>query len=125
MYTFTVTNRYTGQNTTKKIYVGTDPVLKAHATTGESVSDINALLDGGATIREDGTIVKAGKTVAEALPTAEDVEEAAPIQEEKDGFPIAMPAAIVLVVVLVIVLVLRGRGKKNPDVAKNEPPSEV
>ena len=125
VYTFTVTNRYTGQNTTKKIYVGTDPVLKAHATTGESVSDINALLDGGATIREDGTIVKAGKTVAEALPTAEDVEEAAPIQEEKDGFPIAMPAAIVLVVVLVIVLVLRGRGKKNPDVAKNEPPSEV
>ncbi len=125
VYTFTVTNRYTGQNTTKKIYVGTDPVLKAHATTGESVSDINALLDGGATIREDGTIVKAGKTVAEALPTAEDVEETAPIQEEKDGFPIAMPAAIVLVVVLVIVLVLRGQGKKNPDVVKNEPPSEV
>lgn len=125
VYTFTVTNRYTGQNTTKIVYVGTDSVLKAHATTGKSVSDINALLDGGATIREDGTIVKAGKTVVEALPTAEDVEEAAPIQEEKDGFPIVMPAAIVLVAVLVIVLVLRGRGQKNSDVAKNEPPSEV
>ena len=125
VYTFTVTNRYTGQNTTKIIYVGTDPVLKAHATTGESVSDINALLDGGATIREDGTIVKAGKTVAEALPTAEDVEETVPIQEEKSGFSIAMPAAIAVVVVLALVLVLRGRGKKNPDAAKNEPPSEV
>lgn len=125
VYTFTVTNRYTGQNTTKIIYVGTDPVLKAHATTGESVSDINALLDGGAAIREDGTIVKAGKTVAEAFPTAEDVEETVPIQEEKSGFSIAMPAAIAVVVVLALVLVLRGRGKKNPDAAKNEPPSEV
>lgn len=125
VYTFTVTNRYTDQNTTKKIYVGTDPVLKAHATTGESVSDINALLDDGATIREDGTIVKAGKTVAEALPAAEDVEGAALIREEKGGFSIVMPAAIAMVVALALVLALHGRGKKNPDVAKNEPPSEV
>lgn len=125
VYTFTVTNRYTGQSTTKMLYVGADQVLKAHATTGKSVSDIRALLDDGATIREDGTIVKAGKTVAEALPTAEDVEEVAPIQVEKDGFSIVLLAAIAVATVLVLVLALRGRGKKNPDVAKNEPPSEV
>lgn len=125
VYTFTVTNRYTGQSTTKMLYVGADQVLKAHATTGKSVSDIRALLDDGATIREDGTIVKAGKTVAEALPTAEDVEEVAPIQVEKDGFSIVLLAAIAVAIVLVLALALRGRGKKNPDVAKNEPPSEV
>lgn len=125
VYTFTVTNRYTGQSTTKMLYVGADQVLKAHATTGKSVSDIRALLGDGATIREDGTIVKAGKTVAEALPTAEDVEEVAPIQVEKDGFSIVLQAAIAVAIVLVLALALRGRGKKNPDVAKNEPPSEV
>lgn len=125
VYTFTVTNRYTGQSTTKMLYVGADQVLKAHATTGKSVSDIRALLDDGATIREDGTIVKAGKTVAEALPTAEDVEEVAPIQVEKDGFSIVLLAAIAVAIVFVLALALRGRGKKNPDVAKNEPPSEV
>lgn len=125
VYTFTVTNRYTGQTTTKMLYVGADQVLKAHAATGKSVSDIRALLDDGATIREDGTNVKDGKTVAEALPTVHDVEEVAPIQEEKDGFSIVLPAAIAVAIVLVLALALRGRGKKNPDVAKNEPPSEV
>lgn len=125
VYTFTVANRYTDQSTTKMVYVGTDPVLKAHVTTGESVSDIKALLDDGATICEDGTIVKAGKTVAKALPTAGDVEEAAPFQEEKGGIPVVIPAAIAAVVVSVFAFALRGRGKKNPDVAKDEPPSEV
>lgn len=125
VYTFSVTNRYTGQTTTKMIYVGTDQVLKAHAATGKSVSDIRALLDDGATIREDGTIVKDGKMVAEALPTAEDAEEVAAIREEKDGFSIVLPAAIAVAIVFVLALALRGRGKKNPDVAKNEPPSEV
>lgn len=125
VYTFSVTNRYTGQSTTKMLYVGADQVLKAHAATGKSVSDIRALLDDGATIREDGTIVKDGKTVAEALPTVEDVGEVAPIREEKDGFSIVLPAAIAVAIVLVLALALRGRGKKNPDVAKNEPPSEV
>ena len=69
VYTFTVSNRYTGQTTTKTIYVGSDPVLKAYATTGKSVQDINAMIADGATVQDDGTIVKAGKTVADAQST--------------------------------------------------------
>ena len=56
IYTITVSNEYTGQLTTKKIYVGTNNILRAHMTTGLSVSEINALVDDGATIFEDGTI---------------------------------------------------------------------
>lgn len=56
IYTITVTNEYTGQSTIKKIYVGENEVLKAHMTTGLSVSEINSLKDQGATISEDGTL---------------------------------------------------------------------
>lgn len=51
VYTFTVSNRYTGQTTTKTIYVGTDPVLKVHATTGKSVQDINAMIADDASVQ--------------------------------------------------------------------------
>lgn len=124
VYTFTVTNRYTGQNTSKMIYVGNDPVLKAHATTGKPVSEIQAMLDDGATVSDDGTLVKAGQTVVEALPTEGDVT-AAPAKSESRGFPIVIPVAIGIVAALALVLVFRGRGKKKQSPDSNEPSSEV
>lgn len=56
IYTITVSNEYTGQVTTKKIYVGTNEVLQAHVTTGLSIPEINTLISHGATISDDGTI---------------------------------------------------------------------
>lgn len=58
-YTITVRNRYTGQETTKVIYVGSDDILKANAATGESVSDIMEMVAAGATIAPDGSIIPA------------------------------------------------------------------
>lgn len=57
IYTITVSNRYTKQETVKKIYIGSDKVLKAHVTTGLSVADINEHLAKGGDIAEDGTLV--------------------------------------------------------------------
>lgn len=59
-YIITASNRYTDQETVKTIYVGTDEVLKAHAATGRSISSINSMLAGGATITEDGSIIPVG-----------------------------------------------------------------
>ena len=56
IYTITVHNEYTGQLTTKRIYVGTNNVLRAHMTTGLSIPEINDLVAQGATISTDGTI---------------------------------------------------------------------
>lgn len=47
IYTITVSNKYTGQITTKKIYVGNNSILRAYMTTGLSVSEINDLLSQG------------------------------------------------------------------------------
>lgn len=57
IYTIVVSNRYTGQQTTKVIYVGTNNVLKAFVATGLSIGEIEEQLALGAKILEDGTII--------------------------------------------------------------------
>lgn len=56
IYTITAKNNYTGLETTKKIYVGTNPFLKAFMTSSYSLSELAQLVNDGATIYEDGTI---------------------------------------------------------------------
>lgn len=56
IYTITVRNEYTDQTTTKKIYVGTNSILKAYMATGLSIPEINRLVAQGATISDDGMI---------------------------------------------------------------------
>lgn len=74
-YTITVSNRYTGQETTKTIYVGTDDVLKAHAATGRSISSINAMLADGASIAADGSISPVeGPTIEAEFDEASELE---------------------------------------------------
>ena len=57
IYTITVSNRYTGQETTKQIYVGTNKILMAHMVTGLSVEEVRDQIAKGAQIAEDGTII--------------------------------------------------------------------
>ena len=70
IYTITVTNQYTEEETVKKIYVGTNSVLKAHMMTGYSISDIQYLLNDVATIDDDGKI-----TIPERVEEPEVVEK--------------------------------------------------
>lgn len=125
VYTFTVTNRYTGQSTKKMIYVGKDPVLKAHATTGKPVSEIKSMLDDGAVVSDNGTIVKEGKTVAGVLSAEGDNATVAPAKTDNGGFSIVIPVAVGVVAALALVFVLRGRGKKKHPANLDEPNSEV
>ena len=57
IYTITAVNPSTSQTTEKVIYVGNDPLLKCYAITGYSLEQIQDMLDQGATIAEDGSIV--------------------------------------------------------------------
>lgn len=88
IYTITVSNEYTGQLTTKKIYVGTDNVLRAHMTTGLAISEINDLVADGATISEDGTIQLATVKPAETEKPSEDT-----LDKDEDETPSDIPAS--------------------------------
>ena len=132
IYTITVKNKYTDQETTKVIYVGTNNVLKAHVTTGLSIPEIQTLVDEGATIEDDGTIIKASVTVAEPETTeqVDDAEESATddasadaddtlvsqLSEESDqessGMNMMLPI-VGIAVVVVLVIILKAQKKKK------------
>ena len=129
IYTITVSNEYTGQLTTKKIYVGTNSVLRAHMTTGLSIAEINDLVADGATISEDGTIQLAtvkptepdteekngAKKDETEHPTASNTPANADNQTEdikKDSLPILLFIAIGAAV-LIVISVLLTKKKKN------------
>ena len=57
IYTFTVKNTYTNETTTKTIYVGTDPFLKALSLNGLTVNELESKLDDGYTISDEGKLI--------------------------------------------------------------------
>lgn len=77
IYTITVSNRYTQQQTIKQIYVGTNEILKAHMQTGFEIMDIVNLINAGAVINGDGSIIPPPLEELEV-----DIEE--DIEEEED-----------------------------------------
>jgi hypothetical protein len=57
IYTITARNRYTGERAERKIYVGTNNILKAYMRTGYSIREILQQQEFGAQIMNDGTII--------------------------------------------------------------------
>lgn len=47
IYTLSATNQYTGEDTTKTIYVGSDPYLQALSNTGISIAELNKRIESG------------------------------------------------------------------------------
>src|SRR5699024_9351209 len=76
IYTITVSNPYTEEETVKKIYVGTNNVLKAYMKTGYSIGHIQSLLKDGATIDDAGNITIPEKV--EESKAIENMSESAP-----------------------------------------------
>lgn len=132
IYTITVKNPYTNAVTEKKIYVGTNSILKAHVTTGLSIEDIETLLDNGAVINEDGTITtqsneKVPSIQEELIP--EDTEKPEDNSEVIDTNPPTMVKkendawigiVCVLSVAVIGVVVIIKRRKANSEVSKIE-----
>ena len=84
IYTITVKNKYNGETTTKRIYVGTNSILRAHMVEGLSIPEINNLLAQGATINDDGFI-----QLAVITPTEQPTEVEEPTQESTTTPPVS------------------------------------
>ncbi len=108
IYTITVSNLYTGQVTVKKIYVGTNAILRAHITTGLSIPEINEMVANGATISPDGVITLAQNGTKETTravsgdeQTADETRsEVSDTTENANGFGIARIVPLVLIVLV-------------------------
>lgn len=141
IYTITVSNPYTEEETVKKIYVGTNSVLKAYMTTGYAISDIQSLLKDGATIDDDGNItipekVEKPKVVENVSESAivlneanDDAEEEESVSVEKDNkddeaqFATSsmVGGSICIVLALFIVYLLVKKKKKDKRINKAVP----
>ena len=119
--------------TEKKIYVGTDPILKAYVTTGEDIDQIKKLLSEGAVIEDDGTITLASKEVIEGTePTTEMVETMtngkAPnrkkvevMQENRTNIFSVIGVIIAAVILVLFIIVKRKKHKiKEKDSAEEK-----
>lgn len=84
IYTFTVKNIYTGETTTKTIYVGINKYLRALSGNLIAVEALNEKIREGATINDDGTI-------ADYIPPEEPELPEPPMTEE----PETQPAVVV------------------------------
>ena len=113
VYTITVKNKYTKQETIKKIYVGTNDVLKAYVTTGFSVKEINRQLALGASIDNEGKLVLVSSK-------QETEKEQKATSTKKFVFPaICTLVLLVILVVLVIVIKKKKLKLKNKDDLSN------
>ncbi len=129
IYTITVQNGYSDSPTVKKIYVGTNSVLRAHMTTGRSIPEINSLLAQGAIISDDGTIQLAS-TAPPAEGPGEDVTPASvpeqpttnepetpQVEDEPDTeFPSFAIIAGGLIILLGIVAFIVQKKRKRPAI---------
>ncbi len=139
IYTITVSNDYTNQSTVKKIYVGTNNILRAYMTTGLSIPEINNLVAEGATILEDGTIKLAEKVVetevtTETNPTTEQPTETTPTTEEAEEvmsdvtqnadknsvLPFVIIGIVVVAVAGGIAVAVMVKKKKSEDISENK-----
>lgn len=128
IYTFKVTNLYTGENTTKTIYVGANSYLRALSANGMSIAELNAEIEKGAIVHEDGTVEVLAPTEpeptdpliepeAEPTPTVtEEPADDAPAETEEttvnvsadvdeDAAPLEMNVALFVIGAIALVII--------------------
>ena len=101
IYVITAKNKETNEQTEKRIYVGTDSVMKAHVVTGMSINEINDLVRLGATIDKNGNIDKSTMNINNG-DTDINSEEVTKPNEKKNS---AAPVIIIIVILVVLAAV--------------------
>ena len=121
IYTIKVTNRYTEQETIKKIYVGTNNILKAHVTTGQSIDNIKTQIEDGATIKEDGTLLLAAKEPS--IPTKDENETKIDTTSHSNKWTLPSIIVIFLLVLIFLTIIIskfrKLRASKDADSNEN------
>lgn len=114
VYTITASNEYTNQITSKKIYVGTNNVLKAYMTSGLSIEEINNLVEEGAEIADDGSITINEESINDTnLNKTIEVINEEYLNSEKNNVVIIIIAIVIVVVIIVVVILVNNKNFKR------------
>lgn len=119
IYTITATNQYTNQKTTKKIYVGTNNLMKAVMTSGLSIEEINKLISEGATIDDEGTLTLAKKS--EVVDSSDRTISSSENAEKATNKAFNLKYLIAVVGALLVVALFAGiKHKKKKSIAEED-----
>lgn len=119
IYTITATNQYTNQKTTKKIYVGTNNLMKAVMTSGLSIEEINKLISEGATIDDEGTLTLAKKS--EVVDSSDRTISSSENSEKATNKAFNLKYLIAVVGALLVVALFVGiKHKKKKSIAEED-----
>ena len=110
IYTITAVNPSTSQTTEKVIYVGNDPLLKCYAITGYSLEQIQDMLDQGATISDDGSIVWPKPDDPDKTETGETAPQTK--QDDSKGSMPLLPIALLVIVAIAGVAFVANKRRK-------------
>ena len=114
VYTITASNEYTNQITSKKIYVGTNNVLKAYMTSGLSIEEINNLVEEGAEIADDGSITINEESINDTnLNKTIEVINEENLNSENNNVVIIIMAIVIVVVIIVVVILVNNKTFKR------------
>ena len=113
VYIVTVKNKYTGEETEKKIYIGKNSMLKAYVVTGLTIPEIKAYVNAGATISNDGTIIYKSNGTEEQIGTAEPVNGSDKFvltesgdQKQSDDNNKSMSTIVLIIAIIVIIVIV-------------------
>lgn len=121
IYTITVNNEYTGQFTTKKIYVGTNDILRAYVTTGLTIPEINDLIEKGAIISEDGNIQLSTSVAAQESENNKDDSETDVTRNQNGNvLTVSIVIAVVICITILSVILKKKRIGKESKGGKKE-----
>ena len=127
IYTFSVKNLYTGESTTKKLYVGDADYIKALSLNDISVSELNDRIAAGATIEENGTIISPTQEAVPASsvstsapspkPTATTSDNIQPVTNEdvKGSSSVIVLAVIAAIVITAVLFIVLKKKKRSSD----------
>lgn len=119
IYTITATNQYTNQKTTKKIYVGTNNLMKAVMTSGLSIEEINKLISEGATIDDEGTLTLAKES--EVVDSSDRTISSSENAEKATNTAFNLKYLIAVVGALLVVALFVGiKHKKKKSIAEED-----
>jgi hypothetical protein len=109
IYTVTVSNPTTGEEpTVKKIYVGTDDVLKAVVANSLDITEVQNQLNQGAKVAEDGTLTASSPETNSATTESNGADEEASTSNELE---FSNGIILVILAILLAFLIIRHKRK--------------
>lgn len=113
IYTITAKNKYTNETTTRKIYVGSNKIMKANVKTGYSIKDLNDMVNNyGVSIDDDGNIDNIPNQYKK-LSNNKTIDNQNDTEEKSSTNPLSIIIPIVFAAILIFMIIKKNKNDEK------------